>query len=266
MAAALRFSGLMTVDEFLNWDSPGDYLWQLIDGVPVAMSPPVPLHGAIQNEVGSLIRNHLVERGKPCTVITTPGVIPRSHSDRDFVVPDLAVTCSHTDVTGKAVHEPVLLIEILSPTNHAETWRNVWAYLTIPTLWEILVIRTSSVGVELLCRDDNHAWPDKPLAITGGDFTLGSIGLNLAVAALDRGTGMTDAVRSEFLFPRLADRVWKIAIQRERRIRNQRVDAEMKSFRRLPPSRDPIERGVKLRQIPRLDHHMKFAERIRGEP
>ncbi|MGD0432538.1 MAG: Uma2 family endonuclease [Acetobacteraceae bacterium] len=194
MAAALRFSGLMTVDEFLKWDSPGGYLWQLIDGVPVAMSPPAPLHGAIQSEVTSLIRNHLVEHGKPCTVITTPGVIPRFQSDRNFMVPDMAVTCSRTDITGKSVHEPVLLIEILSPTNHAETWRNVWAYITIPTLREILVIRTASAGVELLCRGDNDAWPDKPREITGGDFTLSSIGLNLAVTALYRGTGMTDAV------------------------------------------------------------------------
>ena len=121
----------------------------------------------------------------------TPGVIPRFQPDRNFMIPDLAVTCSPADLTGKAVHEPVLLIEILSPSNHAETWRNVWAYLTIPTLKEILVIRTASVGVELLCRDDNDAWPDKPLAIAGGEFTLSSIGLTLAVEALYRGTGMT---------------------------------------------------------------------------
>jgi Uma2 family endonuclease len=192
MAAALRFSGLMTVDEFLEWDSPGGYHWQLIDGVPVAMSPPAPLHGVIQNEVGSLVRNHLVECGKPCTVITTPGVIPRFQSDRNYMVPDLAVTCSRTDITGKAVHEPVLLIEILSSTNHAETWRNVWAYMTIPTLREILVIRAASLGVELLRRGDDDAWPDKPLAIVDGGFTLSSIGLDLAVASLYRGTGMID--------------------------------------------------------------------------
>ena len=193
MAAALRFSGLMNVDEFLKWDSPGEYHWQLIDGVPVAMSPPAPVHGVIQSEVSRLLGNHLVERGTPCTVITTPGVIPRFQSDRNYMVPDLAVTCSRTDITGKAVHEPVLLIEILSPTNHAETWRNVWAYMTISTLREILVIRTASMGVELLRRGGDDAWPDKPLSIADGEFTLSSIGLNLAVASLYRGTGMTGA-------------------------------------------------------------------------
>jgi Uma2 family endonuclease len=191
MAAALQFPGLMMLDAFLNWDSPAGYLWQLIDGVPVAMSPPAPLHGAIQAEVGRLIGNHLIERGGPCRVIITPGVLPRFQSDRNFLVPDLAVTCSAADMAGKALRDPVLLIEILSPSNHAETWRNVWSYMTIPALREILVIRTASVGVDLLRRGDDDTWPEQPRSVTEGKFTLSGIGLTLRVAALYRGTGMT---------------------------------------------------------------------------
>jgi len=184
----------MTVSEFLEWDAPGPYRWQLLDGVPVAMAPAAPLHGAIQSEAARLIGNHLVGRGSPCSVITAPGVIPKFQSDRNYMIPDLSVTCSASDVTGRAVQEPVLLIEILSPSNHAETWRNVWAYLTIPSLREILVIRTLSVGVDLLTRGGDGKWPDRPLAIATGDLTLSSIGLTLPVASLYRGTGMTSAV------------------------------------------------------------------------
>jgi Uma2 family endonuclease len=181
----------MTVDEFLRWNSPEGYRWQLVDGVPTAMSPPAPLHGVIQDEIGRLIGNHLVDLGSPRRAISTPGVVPGFQPDRNFMVPDLAVTCSLRDMTGKAVHEPVLLIEILSPSNHAGTWRNVWAYITMPSLREILVIRTASVGVDLLRRGEDGMWPDKPLAITGGEFTLASIGLTLPIAALYRGTGLT---------------------------------------------------------------------------
>jgi Uma2 family endonuclease len=191
MVSAWRLPDLMTVSEFLKWDSPGEYCWQLVDGVPVAMSPPAPVHGAIQNETGRLIANHLLDRGSPCTVVSTAGVIPRFQSDRNFMVPDLAVTCSSADMTGQALHESVLLIEILSPSNHAETWRNVWTYLTIPSLREILVIRTSAIGVELLRRGDDGAWPDKPVSIAGGAFALSSIDLSLPVEALYRGTGVT---------------------------------------------------------------------------
>jgi len=180
----------MLVEEFLNWDAPGGHRWELIDGVPVAMAPPVPLHGAIQNEVGSLIRNHLVDHGSSCTVIATPGVIPPVRGDRDYMIPDLAVTCSPADLTGRALHEPVLLIEILSVSNEAETRRNVRAYQSIPALREILVIWTASIGVELLRRSDDEQWPEKPLTITDGTFTLSSIGLTLPVVAMYRGTGL----------------------------------------------------------------------------
>jgi len=62
--------------------------------------------------------------------------------------------------------------------------------VTIPTLREILVIRTASVGVDLLRRGDDGVWPERPDTITTGDFTLASIGLRLPVAALYHGTGM----------------------------------------------------------------------------
>ena len=190
MAAALKIPDMMTTEEFLQWDSPGGYPWQLIDGVPVAMAPPTPRHGAIQNEIGRLLGNHLAERGSPCTVITTPGVIPRFQSDRNFMIPDLAVTCSAADLVDRMLREPVLLIEILSPSNHAETWRNVWAYMTIPSLREILVVRSASVGVELLRRGDDGIWPEKPLVAAEGDFTLSSVGFTVAVAALYRVAGV----------------------------------------------------------------------------
>jgi hypothetical protein len=37
------------------------------------------------------------------------------------------------DEEESALTDPVLLIEILSPSNQAETWANVWAYATIPS-------------------------------------------------------------------------------------------------------------------------------------
>ena len=191
MAAALKIPDLMTVDEFLEWDSPGPYLWQLVDGVPVAMSPPAPRHGAIQAQAIRIIGNHLDERDNQCVVVATPGVIPSLQSNRNFRVPDIAVTYFAPDMADKAVREPVLLIEILSPSNHAETWRNVWAYVTIPSLREILVIRSTSAGVELLRRDDDGKWPDRTLTIASGPFSLTSIGLDLTVEALYRGSGLT---------------------------------------------------------------------------
>ncbi len=189
MVAALKIPEVMTVEQFLNWAYPGSWLWQLIDGVPVAMSPPSPRHGAIQSEIARLLGNHLTGRATGCVVIITPGVIPPFQSDRNFMIPDLAVTCTATDMDRPALRDPVLIVEILSPSNHAEIWRNVWAYMTIPSLREILVVRTAAIGVELLRRNADGRWPDQPLSLTDNEVTLDSIGLTLPIPALYRSVG-----------------------------------------------------------------------------
>jgi Uma2 family endonuclease len=125
----------MTVDEFLVWDTD-DLIgrrWQLIDGEPVLMAPAAEPHGAIQNELGRLLANHLAERQSPCRVITAPGIVPRVRANENFRVPDLGVTCAPPS-REVMVQDPVLLIEILSPSNEPETRANVWACTTMPSV------------------------------------------------------------------------------------------------------------------------------------
>ncbi|MGH9305131.1 MAG: Uma2 family endonuclease [Acidimicrobiales bacterium] len=188
MTAVLKIPIWMTVEEFLAWNPPGGQTWQLVDGEPQALAPANRTHGAIQNELGRLISNHLAERGSACTVVTTPGVIPHVQSDTNMRVPDLAVTCSGYENEETALTDPVLLVEILSPSNQAETWANVWAYTTIPSVQEILIVRTSVIGAELLRRNANGAWSKQPTTIESGDLTLESIHFRLPLTALYRTT------------------------------------------------------------------------------
>src|SRR4249919_758686 len=96
VALRRRAPARMTLDEFLAWDS-GDRSgrpWQLIDGEPVAMAPGSDAHGAIQSEIGALLRNHLLEQRSPCRVVTEPGIVPRVRANRNYRIPDLGVTCT----------------------------------------------------------------------------------------------------------------------------------------------------------------------------
>jgi Uma2 family endonuclease len=75
------------------------------------------------------------------------------------------------------------LIEILSPSNAAKTWANVWAYTTIPSVAEILVISSTSVAAELLRRGPDGHWPDQAEAVAAdATLDLRSIGLAMALA------------------------------------------------------------------------------------
>ncbi len=188
MTAALKLPDQMTTAEFMALTAPDDPFLQLVDGVPRAMTHPNRTHGALQGEVAVLIGNHLRAGAGPCSVIVTPGVIPRVRSEDNVRIPDLAVTCSPYQAEEATLTDLVLLIEILSPSNRAETWSNVWTYTTIPSVREILVVQTDAIGAELLRRLPDGNWPQRPLSITDGDLALESIGFSVPLAALYRTT------------------------------------------------------------------------------
>ena len=145
-------------------------------------------HGTLHGELGSLIRNHLQDRNSACTLVVTPGVVPPVQPSHNMRVPDLAVTCSDYDAEEAGITDPVLIVEILSPSNQAATWANVWAYATIPSVLEIVVLRTVSIGAELLRRDADVSWPREPESLTDGDLALESIGLRVFLVDLYRST------------------------------------------------------------------------------
>jgi len=196
MVAALKLPDLLTVGAFLAWDAPAGQRWQLVDGVPQAMAPPGTAHAAIQSEVDRLLGNHLLAQGSHCTVMSTPGVIPRVQADTNMRVPDLAVTCAPVLPGEAALREPILLIEILSPSNRAETWTNVWSYATIPSVREILILQSTAIGADLLRRNADGTWPDRSLAIEQGDLTLDSIGYTVPIAAFYRTTWLGEAAQA----------------------------------------------------------------------
>jgi hypothetical protein len=108
-------------------------------------------------------------------------------ADINVRIPDLAVTCTPIGSDDRLLREPLVLIKILSPSNAAETWANVWAYTTIPSVAEILVLHAGEVRAELLQRQPDGAWPENPRYLApSDDVQLGSIGFTAPLVALYR--------------------------------------------------------------------------------
>jgi Uma2 family endonuclease len=181
----------MDLAEFLAWDAPPNTMWQLVDGEPHAMAPASRTHGVIQATLLRLIGNHLDQQGAPCTVVGPTGVVPRIRADINFRVPDLAVTCTDVHEEEHTLTDPVLLVEILSPTNRSETWTNIWAYTTIPSVKEILVVDSVRIRAHLLRRDAAGNWPERATMIEDGELELGSIDFRVPLAALYRRTRLS---------------------------------------------------------------------------
>jgi Uma2 family endonuclease len=180
----------MTLSEFLQWEpaDPTVRSWQLIDGEPVAMAPGSDAHGAVQAELAALLRNHLVQQGSSCRVAVEPGIVPRLRADRNYRIPDIGVTCAPPS-RDLMLPEPLLLIEILSPSNEVDTWANVWTYASIPSVVEILVVHTTHIAAELLRREFNGQWPDEPDLLGPDDqITLTSVAFTAPLRSFYRTT------------------------------------------------------------------------------
>jgi Uma2 family endonuclease len=168
----------MTVAEFLDWPGDGSgRKFQLVDGELRAVSPGSATHGTIQMTLGSLIRNALISAGGQCRVVAEPDIATRIRAHTNLRVPDLGITCTMDAPGQQTLPDPIVLIEVQSPGNTSDTWDNVWAYTTIPSVREIAVVHSTRVLVELLRRGLDGNWPEEPEKIGSEDtLRLESIG------------------------------------------------------------------------------------------
>jgi Uma2 family endonuclease len=139
----------MTLAEFLEWDDGTDRRYELLDGVAVTMAPSLEAHGelaaALTMEIGGRVK-------PPCRVISEAGVLIPDRADTYYIA-DLAVTCAPREPGRRMVVEPVLVVEILSPsTGQVDRWRKVADYRTLPSVKEILVIFSDERRVEVQRR------------------------------------------------------------------------------------------------------------------
>ena len=190
MSAVPKLPPLMDVADFIDW--PGDGLgtrFELIDGVLRAMAPGSDTHGTIVGNLCGLIGWHLTETRPGHRGVVMPGIQPRVRAEWNFRIPDLGVTCTPNRPGEIFTPDPVLLIEVLSPSNASETYESVRAYATLPSVQEILVVHSTRLEAELLRRDASGHWPANATILTAGStLRLDSIGTSLAIADIYAGT------------------------------------------------------------------------------
>jgi Uma2 family endonuclease len=117
----------------------------------------------------------------------SPAFNPRVRADLNIRVPDLGLTCAPWDPQDRLMLAPLLLVEIPSPSNTAETWATIWNYVTISSVQEILVLHTAEIRADLLRRQADGAWPENPRALAPGDvIALDNIAFAAPLAACYR--------------------------------------------------------------------------------
>ena len=173
----------MTVDEFLAWDDGTDTRYELVGGDVFAMTPPAPAHGMVVFNLAGEIRARLKP---PCKGVTEAGVRIPERDDVYFQA-DLVVSCSPIPGDSSHVPEPVLIIEVLSPSTAGhDRGTKVPCYRTVPSVEEIALLSSTAIRAELWHRTA-EGWEVTDLVGTDAVLRLGCVDVEVPLAIIYEG-------------------------------------------------------------------------------
>jgi Uma2 family endonuclease len=175
----------MSLAEFLRWDDGTDTRWELVEGVPVAMAPPAVAHGMLAFRLGERIGTALRSR-PPCYGQSEAGIV-RPDRDDTYYIADLAVSCTRPEAGQQLMRDPVLIVEVLSPSTIVDDRQDkIPAYRLIASVQEILALDSTRMVAEIL-RREGERWITEIVLGPNGTLSLASIGLTVAMAELYEG-------------------------------------------------------------------------------
>ena len=127
----------MIADEFLDWVVDQEEHYELIDGQPVMMTGVNRRHDRIV--VNALVSLVAQLRGRPSQPFTSETAVRIPAGN--IRVPDLGVDCGRPDDRSSSAAEPVLVVEVLSPsTSLFDRTIKLEGYKTVTGLHYILLV------------------------------------------------------------------------------------------------------------------------------
>ena len=179
---------LMPLDEFLAWEREQPERYEYTGGVATMMTGGSLDHSTIASNLWTALRDSL--RGSPCRAFRGDTKIIANSSIR---YPDLSVTCTQVRGDEDTVLEPVLVIEVISPsTEREDRGRKKFDYFATASIRQYAIIEQDARRVDLYTRSGDR-WTDE---IIEGDAVvrLSSIGVEISLDTLYEDTEL-DATR-----------------------------------------------------------------------
>ena len=172
----------MTVEEFLAWEDGTDTRYELVDGVAVAMAPPVSEHRTIVVNAGAVLSAHL-RRRPPCHAEAVARSGYPTRSDGWLTSPSPAAGPPTT------VDEPLLVVEVLSPSTRAKDLdRKLRDYKGLASVREIWLVDSEARWVQVWRRQPD-GWTGRD-HIGGGSFRSAVLEEAVALDELYLNTGL----------------------------------------------------------------------------
>lgn len=180
--AAQTFRNL---EDFLAWERQQPDRWEWYGGAPVAMTGASSAHNLICGSVYNALRNALRPRG--CRAYLESMKVQVAGT---LLYPDVVATCSRIADRDDIATEPVIVVEIVSPSSSSYDRNAKRAlYRLIPTLQHYLVVSQTRAMVEVDTRTDD-GWSTAHVIGLGATVELPGLGLDLPMAMIYQDTDL----------------------------------------------------------------------------
>jgi Uma2 family endonuclease len=153
---------------------------EYINGVIYAMTGASVAHNLITTELTFVIKNHL--RGGPCRAFSeTLKLHLKFGADEMFYYPDVMVACDREGWGKDFIHNPILVVEVLSPsTQRIDLQEKALSCRRLASVEEYVVVAQNEPKITVHRRAENWV----PQSCVGSDSVaeFRSIGLSFPLA------------------------------------------------------------------------------------
>jgi Uma2 family endonuclease len=130
----------MNVDEFLAWAEGRSDRLELIDGVPVAMSPERVIHGDVKYRLARAFDRAIERADVPCRFVLDSAAV-RIDPENSFQPDVMVYRGDAIDANALVVPNPLIVAEVLSPGNAMRDLRDKLAgYFLVASLMHYLIV------------------------------------------------------------------------------------------------------------------------------
>lgn len=171
------------VQEYLEGEKVSQFRHEYLYGEVWAMAGASQNHGRIAGNLFSSLSHHLQQ--SPCEPFIEN--IKVRASEEVFYYPDVMVTCEGNFNNQYFAEEPVLIIEVLSPsTKQIDQREKLSAYQQMPSVREYVLVDQDKIAVEIHRRQPDGRWITYYFDEKNEELTFESIGLTMPFSEIYR--------------------------------------------------------------------------------
>jgi Uma2 family endonuclease len=174
----------MCLEEFLDWERKQPKRHEFANGVVTLMTGASAAHVRIAGNIAFALRQRL--RGTGCEAFGSDMKVIANGTVR---YPDVSVTCQLIDDRDDRITEPVVVIEVLSPTTErTDRGRKKFDYVATPSIRQYAIVEQDERRIDLYTRAE-AGWTNE--VITGEPvLNLSSIGVVLSLDTIYEDTDL----------------------------------------------------------------------------